>query len=132
MAKMERAEVGDGNLPNRYWVSIADDYYICATDSDGAMCCDWKSEQLKTPVRAKTPRCCPTFAMALGFARSLPFGDEYKGVRILSIVIDDRISGMVWEKTRHFFSETGTVHDEENDDTKFTRETMRKRGVRFV
>ena len=114
--------VGDGQLPNKYFVSINTGYYILGPEG-----LDWIDDHLplmKDKQQSKTLEAFDSYAEAKELAESFALGDKAEGITVNSITIEDRISGEVYHKTKVFDPETCSVHDDENEDIQFTQEKL--------
>jgi hypothetical protein len=132
-----RFMIGDGKFPNKYWVSWANDFYIC---HDGS--CDWASDTQKFKVKGKTnPKAFDTFQKALEYIDdNLMISDVPKTDTVNVISVEDRLSGQIWEQAIYAYRKknSGILADEgwkfeieTNRDTSFTEEKMRERGEVF-
>ena len=122
-------EIGDFKTPNRYWVSISEDYYIQNKD-----CLDWISGTLKglTEPKGKTIKVFPSYKMARGWIdNNLYLGMDYDGIKVNCITVEDRLSGQVYEYIKAFYPSTAKVEEDQFTDTRFTEEEMAKRGLKF-
>jgi len=119
--------VGDGKLPNRYWVSISNDYYYF----DGE-CSNWISEKGLYPFEGKTIRDFGTFVNAQKFIdEELYLGMNYDGITVNSISIEDRISGEVWSSIQELYTPKADIRPFTHRDTGFTEQKMKEAGVIF-
>ena len=132
MSKVSTICIGDGKLPNKYWVSIHNDYYYL---NDG--CYDWVSDREKTRAKSKTLKVFATYKQAKDYFDSLIIGDCIDGIQIMGKNIEDRFTGQLCEEV---FVESTTCkccgHTTENDtlyneDLKFTKDKLREQGVEF-
>ena len=122
-------QIGDGKLPNKYWVSISNDYLYFNSKHNAW---DWISDlQLVTP-QSKALVTFPTFKEAIEFTFTLPFQNEYQNIQINTIVIEDRLSGEVYEKTLYWNPLSGLCLPEERIDIEFTKKAMEERGAIFI
>lgn len=131
-----QSQIGDGKLPNKYWVSYSNAFYICKEGS-----CDWADDSINYKVTGKTlPIAYKTFREALQKARELSeeMTDKPEKSSINNIRIYDRLTGEVYENGIFAYPVdvgllTGgfKVEIEERIDTGFTENEMTKRGVRF-
>jgi hypothetical protein len=120
---------GDGKLPNYYWVSINDKYYILI---DG--CADWVDDHIKElpECKSKTIAVFDTYAKAKQWIDdNLYLGCKFDDILVNCITIEDRLSGQVFESIREFDPIDCTVSEFTYDDYKFTKERMAKLGVEF-
>ena len=124
--KIPTKQIGDNRLPNRYWVSISNDYYYLNEDY-----WEWIDTLSLFKSDGKTIARFNTFKEAMGLVGDLPFGEKYEDIQINHISIEDRISGQVYEKTNNFDPLSCSIHTTECDDTQFTKDTMEKRGKVF-
>lgn len=122
-------QIGDGQLPNKYWVSIANDYYYI---NDGVM--DWISDKNLFEVKGKTIKVFSTYKAAQEFINDdLYLGMTYDDIKVNCISIEDRFTGQLYEQYRVFDAESATIEDYQiMEDTKFTVEAMAKLGAEFV
>ncbi len=124
----ERKQVGDGNLPNKYFVSVSNDYYYYDKETD---CMEWAGERdpdFKSEGGAI--RVFNTYQKAREFVSTI--GDYFKNIEVKSITIEDRLTGQVFERTLYEREVTRIEYDVEGgEDIEFTKEEMRKRGEYF-
>jgi len=132
--RITRPMIGDGKLPNKYWVSYHNDFLICDKGH-----CDWASEKIKFKSEGTTiKKPFNTFKEALEYIdRNVFINPEPKKEGVNTITIEDRLSGEVWEQFIYAYKrkdsllkgygfDTGT-----HEDTGFTKKEMEKRGVVF-
>jgi len=120
-------QIGDGKLPNKFWVSISEDYYVVS--EPGVM--DWASDQgiIKNP-RGKTLAVFSSYKAARNFVdNELPeLGREYDdGISVNTITIEDRISGEVFWRGIEFDPQHGDRWENERTDLDFTNKTVAAR-----
>ncbi len=128
--KISTLQIGDGKVPNRYWVSISEDYYIF-NEKVGGM--DWISDHLHLKPKGATIEVFPSFRMARGWVNNnLYLGMKYDDIIANCITIEDRISGQVFEMVKSFFPEIASVEEEQFEDIRFTEEALKKRGLKFI
>lgn len=65
MKNISTKQIGDGNLPNKYWVSISNDYTYFNPETQGY---DWISDLKLFNVESKTIKVFTTYKNALTFA----------------------------------------------------------------
>ena len=136
--------VGDGKLPNLYYVSISTGYLTNkanAADPETANCYDGANESYPDlPERSETFGPFKTFEEAKGKADELGAecsdpSDNFDDYH--SVTIEDRLSGQVYDGT---WIETWKAHPrfpsvkhewKWSDDTKYTRDEMKRCGVEF-
>lgn len=131
-----QAQVGDGGSPNKYWVQATNDFYICKEGS-----CDWASDTFSLPPKvSKLSGPFATFEKAKEIADDVSggmWGRAPIGTLYNTVVIDDRISGQVYEVSIHAYPNKDDVmkgyhyETEEHTDTRFTEDAMAKRGEEF-
>lgn len=120
-------QIGDGKLPNKYWVSVSNDYYVC---KDGV--CDWASEYELIDTRAKTIAKFDTYRAAMRFIeRNLYPGATREGIRVNNIDIEDRLSGNIYQQTYYFYPIELEIHERGHEDIKFTVDKLAEHGVKF-
>ncbi len=120
---------GDGKLPNHYWVSINDRYYILMDN-----CVEWIDDFLKDlpECRSKTVAVFDTYAQAKQWINdNLYLGYEYDGIIVNCITIEDRLSDQVFESVKQFDPINCTIHEFTHSDYKFTKDQMEKHGIAF-
>jgi len=135
--------VGDGKLPNLYWVSADHGYYylfgnelIECSEIDGEGCYG----------KGGTIGVYETFDEALRVADSLFYSNEYSRVWI-----EDRLTGVIYEMFKYYMIHKGRTYDPDTgkvgenvyiidtdneyeeiwDDTQFTIEHLRECGYEF-
>jgi hypothetical protein len=132
--KSYKEMIGDGNLPNRYWVSYSNDFLIC---KDGS--CDWVGDHIKFKSKGKTiSHAFKTYAEARAFAQRFidQMTDSPTRKSINRVDIEDRLSGEVYECTIYAYPTGGMLGGyhtkiEEREDIGFTKKKMEERGFKF-
>jgi len=128
-------QVGDSKLPNRYYVSISDDYYICRHVGKETLC-DWASE-LKgdhEPVDGKggTIAVFGTYVEAKDYLDNIPINEYLEDIHVRNARIEDRFTGELTESSVY---QREVCRDEQNIETneslEFTKNAMAKRGASF-
>lgn len=122
-------QIGDGKIPNRYWVSTTNDFYI---EKKGHL--DWASDKLKFKVSGKTSKPYKTYQEALAEANHIietQMKEHPDKEGINAVFIEDRISGQVFEHTLTAKRLKGLlkgwkVGRFEDEDLRFTREKLGK------
>lgn len=94
-----REQVGDGKLPNKYWVSISNDYYYHNKTDDGSSVLDWASDREKFKVKGKTLAVFDSYQKAKDLFDSVELGSIKDGIQINMVEIEDRFTGQLTEKT---------------------------------
>ncbi len=121
--------IGDGKLPNKYWVSVSNDYYYFNKETGGY---DWISELKIFPEQGKTIKQFTTFANALKFVdEELPLNCDYDNVRVNTITIEDRLSGEVFCRCYEFFPASAEISETSREDIGFTKKKMAELGAQF-
>lgn len=129
MKPVNTKQIDDGKLPNKYWVSIHEDYYIMT--ELGAL--EWISNYLKDfKPKGKTFLPVTTYKYAREIADDYCLGMEEDGIIVNTVTIEDRLSGQLYEKSQSFSPSNKTkMHEEEYEDTRFTETKMREKGYVF-
>jgi hypothetical protein len=123
-------QIGDGKLPNKYWVSISNDYYYFNPEVHGY---DWISDLKLFPVQSRTIAVFPTFDEAIKFIdNNLVLGGREDNINVNSISIEDRISGEVYHSTYEFYPPSGEISETGYTSTEFTEKKMREKGIVFA
>ena len=131
--KSARAQVGDGKLPNKYWVCTSGEYYVNRF-ADGVSCSEWAGEVYPDFKAEKGETYGPfdTFAEALAvYNDKRDYCAEPTVENALhSLVIEDRISGEVYQGIwTEYTKKAGrylipSFQWSDYDETKFTREKL--------
>lgn len=123
-------EIGDGKTPNKYWVSVSNDYYYFNHETGGL---DWVSEHNLFPVKSFTVKVFETYGEALNYCNEdLYLGMDYFDITVNSMTIEDRISGEIFFRTREFYPESATIEDSTRQDTDFTEKKLRELNIKFI
>ena len=127
------AQIGDGKLPNKYWVYVNNDFYICKNGM-----CDWASDTKKFKVNVGIVAKYNTYEEAKSKAQYLEgeLTPNLDDNRFNTITIEDRISGQIYETSLYAYPKKGILGGYEvsigtNEDVDFTKTKMNKRGVKF-
>jgi hypothetical protein len=122
-------QIGDGKLPNRYWVSISENYYIQQGDY-----LNWISEAIPDyKVGGETLVKLNTYTAARRWIDvHLTLGYKYEEIQVNCITIEDRISGEIYSHIQAFYPKEARVEDIEAVDTRFTAEKMAEAGQEFI
>ena len=133
VVRTDKDQVGDGKLPNKYFVSLSDSELICKKDSEGVTNCDW---DVNTGSKGGTVAVADTYQEAKDFLKSIGIEEDVnvKGsiFSVTSKTIEDRFSGELASEVVENF--TRTVTDRETlfcEDTKFSEDQMSKLGAVF-
>ena len=122
--KVSTKQIGDGKLPNRYWVSICNDFYY---QKEGVQ--EWASERDKFEIDCSTLAKFNTYKGAKDFVLDeLLLGTEYEGIMVNCITIEDRLSGQLYKEAMY---EVPRLQAEHEEDLQFTIDEMKRRGVDF-
>jgi len=128
-----KQQIGDGNLPNKYWVRVSNDYsYKTGNEINwiGDLIPTFKSKGFTIAKPFKT------YQGAKAYCDSLVLGAKISHNGKMYIVgrinIEDRLTGELYEYTTLFNPETGQSEDLEYEDYNFTQRAMENRGVKFV
>lgn len=112
--------IGDGKLPNLFWVCLSNDYLYHHSGN----CLDWIGDLLKDGFKSvgitiKNP--FETYEEAKRFCDGLYLGMKYDKFILNRINIEDRLSGEVYEKTKVFDLYSGDFqHEFENESIEFS------------
>lgn len=122
--------IGDGKIPNRYFVSISNDYYYFNSKVGGF---DWISDLKLFKVKSKIIKNFATYKQAINFIdNDLYLGMEYGGIKVQSIFIEDRLSGELYHQYNSFDAENCHIEQYQiHEDTRFTKEELEKRSIKF-
>jgi hypothetical protein len=131
--KNDSLMIGDGKLPNRYWVTLQDVEYVGKPDEDGVMCFDGDEN---TGKNGKTVAVFDTYEEAKKFLNRFNIDDfvtvDGKSFQVTCKTIEDRLSGELLEEAVYNSARTVTNREvETREDVKFTREKMEKQGATF-
>ena len=88
-------QIGDGKLPNKYWVTVSDDFYVLKKHSMKAAS-ESGNKQFKKQIKGifRTIGPFDSYAKALKIAQE-EYVDKNSNVRMVQI--EDRITGQVYE-----------------------------------
>jgi hypothetical protein len=129
MKTISTKRIGDGKLPNRYWLGISNDYYYYNKEINGM---DWISDLNKFEVKSNTIAVFDTYKAAKQAAGEIPVGIVIDGIKANSIFIEDRLSGELYHRTQNFDFENGTIYESYIEDTKYTKQAMAEKNVTFA
>jgi hypothetical protein len=129
MKNITANQIGDGNLPNKYWVSISNDYTYFNPETQGY---DWISDLKLFEVKGKIIKVFTTYKNALKFAtEEIYLNQDYDGILIHTITIEDRISGEVFCKCYEFYPPSAELSESSREDIDFTEKELAKQGAKF-
>jgi hypothetical protein len=125
-AMLARKIVGDGKLPNKYFLSLSNDYLYFDGESS-----NWIGDLIKSfESKGGTIAVFNSYAEAKKYAESVTLGEkgqfEGKIFNVNRVTIEDRLTGELYERTKTFFPETGNSIEEEHEDLRFTKEKIGK------
>jgi hypothetical protein len=124
--KTYRDMIGDGKMPNKYWVALSNDYMYHHQDGKDNMV-DWIGDIVPTfkseGLTIEKP--FSTYEKAKKFCDEIVIGEVCSyGFIVNRINIEDRLSGELYEKTKIFYPNDCSVEDWETEDFNFTKKTM--------
>jgi hypothetical protein len=122
--KVSTEQIGDGKLPNKYWVSVHNNFFY--ESKPGFW--DWADGRDGFKVEGKTFGPFSTYAEARKLFDSIQAGELYDGIIVKGKTIEDRMSGEVAEETGH---EVTRFEYMETEDLEFTKKTMASKKVTF-
>ena len=102
--------IGDGKLPNMFWVSLSNDYSYHHKD-DRVNYIDWIGDIMPSFKSEGKTIATPfsTYEEAKRFCDNLYLGLPCDNFILNRITIEDRLSGQVYEKEKIFTPDTCTV-----------------------
>ena len=119
--KISTSQIGDNKLPNKYWVSICEDYYIVEDN-----CLNWISEKNLFTPKSEVLGVFDNYKKAKDLAESIELSFEILGVRANVITIEDRITGQLYERVKIFNPLRAKITEEIFEDLKFTEKRLGK------
>jgi len=111
--------VGDGNLPNVYWVSFSNYYYV--ENEDGDMV---SIDEIDPDFKGDGG----VVAVFSTFRDAMNYIDKYQSD--IHVMVEDRLTGVIWESYKYERIET-VEHWDIIDDTAWTKKHMKEMGVEF-
>jgi phosphoribosylamine-glycine ligase len=103
--------VGDGKTPNRYWVSVSNDYNYVHKEDDGVSYIDYIGDIIedwqKDYSKGKMIGMFNSEKEAFECADSFFIGEKFEDFTINRITIEDRLQGQVRETVLILDVETG-------------------------
>ncbi len=118
--------IGDGKLPNKYWVSISDDFLY--ESEPGTF--DWNSDRDKKETHGKTIAVFSTYKKAREFFDAIDMGEWRDGILVNNKTIEDRLSGELTNETMQEIMRI-ELSPSSYEDLSFTQQTMSGKGVSF-
>ena len=113
--KIDTSEIGDFQLPNKFWVSVSEDYLYYEEKSNYWT---WIGDIIDFNPKGETLKCFNTYNMALQYAQgSAEFDVDYCAN---TITIEDRMSGEVYRKVKMLDPRRAEIAIDEHSDTDFT------------
>jgi hypothetical protein len=122
--KVSTTQIGDGKLPNKYWVSVHNNFFY--ESKPGFW--DWADERDGFKVEGNVVGVFSTYAKARELFDSIPAGEVFDGVLVRGKTIEDRMSGEVAEETGY---EVNRLEYMETVDLEFTKKEMAAKKVAF-
>jgi hypothetical protein len=125
MKKISTQQIGDGKIPNKYWVSIDEDYLYYDRESSA-----WESagERDGNDGAGKTVAVFSSYEKARELFDSILMGELYDGIIVNGKCIEDRLSGEIAEERGR---EMSRIEYEEYEDLRFTQKSLAEKGVKF-
>lgn len=116
--------IGDGKTPNKYFVSISNDYMYVHTEDYHSMI-DWIGDLIPSfKSKGKMFKAFTTYHEAKSFCDDMYIGQTIDGIIVNRITIEDRLTGELYEKTKLFNPLTASIREEENEDIGFTQKKL--------
>jgi hypothetical protein len=119
--KISTMQIGDNKLPNKYWVSICEDYYIQEDN-----CLNWISEKNLFEPKSEILGVFDSYKKAKDLAESIELSFDILGVRANVVTIVDRITGQLYERIKVFDPLRARIYEERFEDLKFTEKRLGK------
>jgi len=119
--KTYQEQIGDGKLPNKYWVFQYDQKYKRTTDTDGIVSLDIIKEDTETTDSLLGE--LETFREALQCVDNKSY--------LPNVVIEDRLSGHVFEQRCIVCQECGKEEYETQNDTRYSQKVIEEAGLKF-
>ena len=120
--------IGDGKLPNLYWVGLSNDYgYV----HDG--CIDGADEVIKDfkSIGKMITKPFTTYKGAKKYCDDLYLGQKIDNFILNRITIEDRLTGQVYEKTKILNIPAGEFRETEYEDIRFSEKRIEELGGVF-
>ena len=116
-----RTMVGDGQLPNKYFVSVSNDYNIMVTSGE----MEGIEGYLKGfKSQGRTVARFDTYNEAKEFVDTIALGSKDANTTVIRVTIEDRLSGEVYEKTKIFDAINVAISEEEHESISYTRNKL--------
>lgn len=122
--KISTRQIGDGKLPNKYWVSVHEDFLYLNGD-----CWDWDSDRSNSKPQVKTLAVFSSYEKAMCYFNDIMLGEEIEGIVVRGKTIEDRLSGELADETYHEVKKLESLFHE---DVQFTKDKMKSLGVSFA
>lgn len=116
-------QVGDSKTPNKYWVTVSNDYYYFDPKDNVS---NWISDLNLFEYKGKTIAVFDTYVKAKELFDEIYIGQSIEDIIANSVFIEDRISGELAHKTKTFFPLSGRMREDEHIDIKFTQDRLGK------
>jgi hypothetical protein len=128
--KISTTQIGDNKLPNKYWVSICEDYYISEKMRDNSTCLNWISEKDLFKPRSIEIGVYKTYTEAKEMAENIILGlIQPEGITANVVTIEDRITGQLYERVKVFEPLRARISEEVFEDLKFTEKRLGKKLI---
>jgi len=111
--------IGDGKLPNKYSVSISNDFYI---SKEGGYLEGYEEESFKS--KGFTAEVYDTYSEAKEQAGYYSIGEQVKDFTVNRITIEDRISGELYQNINVFYPNECKTEEMLIEDTSFTESRL--------
>jgi len=118
--KMARDMVGDGKTPNKYFLSISNDYDVL----EGSEIYGADEVLKKFKSQGKMIDVYDSYSTAKAEADSFVLGKKSNGVLVRRVTIEDRISGVVYERVKLLNLTTIESSEDEREDIGFTMDKL--------
>lgn len=119
--KTYQEQIGDGKLPNKYWVFQYNQKYKRTTDTDGVVSLGIIKEDTENTDSLLGE--FETFREALQCVDNKSY--------LPNVVIEDRLSGQVFEQMCIVCQECGNENWESNTDISFSQKVIEEAGLKF-
>lgn len=111
-------EVGDGKTPNKYFVTISDDYQILKPGTNELVSVN---DLFGRQGDYKTAAVFDNYKDAKKYVENIIFGRKFDGIEVNSVQIEDRLSGQLY---------TNDKNHEKYEDLHFSINEEKKKGVK--
>jgi len=109
--------IGDGKLPNKFYVSVHEDYLFLEKEKDYEYW-TWLSDAIDFKPKGGVVAVFDNYPEAINYAVNMAsFNVDYQAN---TITIEDRITGELYNDTLYFNPQKATIHRDDHADTSFT------------